>query len=58
MLEQSVDGVTSNIAVYRETARQILTYMQSTPTIYLPSHDPDSLQRLATRRAALPVNAE
>ncbi|GHO54499.1 N-acyl homoserine lactonase family protein [Ktedonobacter robiniae] len=58
MLKQSVDGVTSNIAVYRETARQILTYMQSTPTIYLPSHDPDSLQRLATRRAALPVNAE
>ncbi|GHO73831.1 N-acyl homoserine lactonase family protein [Ktedonobacter sp. SOSP1-85] len=58
MLEQSVDGVTSNIAAYRETARQILTYMQSTPTIYLPSHDPDSLQRLATRRAALPVNAE
>lgn len=57
MLEQSIDGVTQSIEAYRETARQILTYMQSTPTIYLPSHDPDSPQRLAARKAALPVNA-
>jgi glyoxylase-like metal-dependent hydrolase (beta-lactamase superfamily II) len=55
MLDQSVDGVTSNIEIYQATSRQILTYLQSTPTVYLPSHDPDALKRLETRKIALPV---
>lgn len=58
MLEQSIDGVTSNIAVYQETSHQILTFLQSTPTVYLPSHDPDALARLATRKVALPGSAQ
>jgi N-acyl homoserine lactone hydrolase len=58
MLAQTVDGVTSDIGAYRETARQVLTFMQSTPTIYLPSHDPDAPQRLETRTVALPMHAQ
>ncbi|GCE29031.1 N-acyl homoserine lactonase family protein [Dictyobacter alpinus] len=58
MLEQVVDGVTTNSTVYQETARQILTYVQSTPTVYLPSHDPEALQRLETRKPAISVKAE
>jgi N-acyl homoserine lactone hydrolase len=49
MLEQAVDGVTSFEALYQQTLRQILTYVQSTPTVYLPSHDPESAQRLNNR---------
>ncbi len=56
MLEQAIDGVTSNEALYQQTSHQILTYVQSVPTIYLPSHDPESAHRLATHNAALPVN--
>jgi N-acyl homoserine lactone hydrolase len=57
LLEQAVDGVTRDVALYQQTAQQIRTYLQSVPTIYLPSHDPESTHRLATRNAARPVNA-
>ena len=40
-----------------KTNLQIRNYLQSVPTIYLPSHDPESAHRLATRNAARPVNA-
>jgi N-acyl homoserine lactone hydrolase len=49
MLEQAVDGVTSYEALYQQTSRQIRTYVQSTPTIYLPSHDPEGAHRLTNR---------
>jgi glyoxylase-like metal-dependent hydrolase (beta-lactamase superfamily II) len=51
MLEQVIDGVTSYEALYQQTARQIRSYVQATPTIYLPSHDPASAQRLVDRTA-------
>jgi glyoxylase-like metal-dependent hydrolase (beta-lactamase superfamily II) len=54
MLDQTVDGVTLNVAQYQETARQVLTYLQSVPTVYLPTHDPESAQRLAARAVAIP----
>ncbi len=57
LLEQAVDGVTRDVALYQQTSQQIRTYLQSVPTIYLPSHDPESAHRLATRTAARPVNA-
>src|SRR6266567_7946254 len=57
LLEQAVDGVTRDVALYRQTSQQIRTYLQSVPTIYLPSHDPEAAHRLATRNVALPVNA-
>jgi N-acyl homoserine lactone hydrolase len=59
MLEQAVDGVTSFEALYQQTLRQILTYVQSTPTIYLPTHDPESAQRLTNRTTtALSTSAQ
>lgn len=57
LLEQAVDGVTRDVALYRQTSQQIRTYLQSVPAIYLPSHDPESAQRLATRKATRSVNA-
>ena len=52
LLEHAVDGVTRDVALYQQTSQQIRTYLQSVPTIYLPSHDPESVHRLATRTAA------
>ena len=49
LLEQAVDGVTRDVALYQQTSQQIRTYLQSVPTIYLPSHDPEAAHRLATR---------
>src|SRR6266566_5031387 len=57
LLEQAVDGVTRDVALYQQTSQQIRTYLQSVPTIYLPSHDPEAAHRLAIRNVALPVNA-
>ena len=57
LLEQAVDGVTRDVALYQQTLQQIRTYLRSVPTIYLPSHDPESAHRMATRNVALPVNA-
>jgi hypothetical protein len=52
LLEHAVDGVTRDVALYQQTSQQIRMYLQSVPTIYLPSHDPGSVHRLATRTAA------
>ena len=48
---------TRDVALYQQTTQQIRTYLQSVPTIYLPSHDPESAHRLATRTEARLVNA-
>jgi glyoxylase-like metal-dependent hydrolase (beta-lactamase superfamily II) len=47
MLKQVADGVSPNPAIARQTLSQLRSYAQSIPTIYLPSHDPDSAKRLA-----------
>jgi glyoxylase-like metal-dependent hydrolase (beta-lactamase superfamily II) len=57
LLEQAVDGVTRDVALYQQTSQQIRTFLQSVPTIYLPSHDPESAHRLATRNTVVTVNA-
>lgn len=49
MLEGAVDGVSPNAQVARQTMARIRTYAQETPLVYLPSHDPDSAQRLSAR---------
>ena len=52
MLEQAVDGVSPSESPARETLRRILRYVEQTPTVYLPSHDPSSAERLAGRNPA------
>lgn len=49
MVKQVVDGVSPNVEVARQTLARIRAYAQSTPTVYLPSHDPEAEQRLAAQ---------
>jgi len=50
MMDQVVDGVTFNPRVAKQTLDRILAYVKSTPTVYLPSHDPGAAGRLAEKR--------
>jgi N-acyl homoserine lactone hydrolase len=49
MLEQAVDGVSPSERIARRTLGRVLYYAEKVPTVYLPSHDPGSAARLATR---------
>lgn len=57
MLARQIDGVTNDRKVARQTLESVYAFCHSTPTIYLPSHDPDTLDRLANRQlvAAMPA---
>jgi hypothetical protein len=46
LLEQTVDGVSPNSAAALRTLEKILAYARSRPTVYLPSHDPEAMERL------------
>jgi N-acyl homoserine lactone hydrolase len=51
MLEGAIDGVSPSEKAARRTLGRVLRYRRETETIYLPSHDPASAERLAGRRA-------
>lgn len=53
LLAGAVDGVTFKERAARQTTRRIQQYLRETPTIYLPSHDPESAQRLESRSVAV-----
>jgi N-acyl homoserine lactone hydrolase len=46
MLEQTVDGVSPDVSVAAQTLSRIVAYTRQTPTVYLPTHDPESVKRL------------
>ena len=46
LLERRSDGVSTKPKVTVATIGRICDYLSSTPTVYLPSHDPDSATRL------------
>jgi N-acyl homoserine lactone hydrolase len=48
-LQQSIDGVTLDETQARLSLQRMMAYAQTTPTVYLPSHDPASAQRLLER---------
>jgi N-acyl homoserine lactone hydrolase len=50
MLGGKVDGVSSNEHISKATLDTIKTFARSRPTVYLPTHDPQSGSRLANRR--------
>lgn len=50
LLDQVMDGVSPDEQAARQTLQRLLSYLQATPTIYLPSHDPESAQRLTARQ--------
>jgi N-acyl homoserine lactone hydrolase len=51
MLRGAVDGVSPDETVAKATLAGICTACAARPTIYLPTHDPQSADRLAQRRA-------
>jgi N-acyl homoserine lactone hydrolase len=53
MLEQAVDGVSPNEQAARQTLKRIQAYARLTPTVYLPSHDPEAKERLSQRQIVL-----
>ena len=50
MLSGTVDGVSPDANVAKATLGAIKRFTQSQPTVYLPTHDPDSGARLAQRQ--------
>ncbi len=52
MLDQKIDGVSLNEQVARETLRRIRQFVHNVPTVYLPTHDPESAARLSNGTVA------
>jgi N-acyl homoserine lactone hydrolase len=52
MLAGKLDGVSADERVSSATLAAIKRFIQSRPTVYLPTHDPQSAERLANRRLA------
>jgi glyoxylase-like metal-dependent hydrolase (beta-lactamase superfamily II) len=50
MLEQKIDGLALNGQEAKKTLQRIRQFAQSTPCIYLPTHDPESGNRLAAKK--------
>ena len=51
LLANKADGIGSDPDIQQETHRRILAYASQQPTVYLPSHDPDSKARLEARQS-------
>src|SRR5271157_2345186 len=47
LVEERVDGVSPSEAVSLQTMQTIVRYARNQPTVYLPTHDPESGDRLA-----------
>ena len=50
MLRGAVDGVGADEDAERLTHERVRAYAETTPTVYLPAHDPETAVRLAKRR--------
>jgi glyoxylase-like metal-dependent hydrolase (beta-lactamase superfamily II) len=50
MLQGQIDGVATDRGTARQTLEQIHAFCRVTPTVYLPSHDPDTPDRLANQQ--------
>ncbi|MCL4299555.1 MAG: N-acyl homoserine lactonase family protein [Anaerolineae bacterium] len=57
MLRQQVDGVSNDRVTAQQTLEWVHCYCHTTSTVYLPSHDPDALDRLANRQVVAPTPA-
>jgi N-acyl homoserine lactone hydrolase len=49
LLDDQIDGVAPSATIYRDTLARIRAHADAHPTIYLPSHDPASADRLRDR---------
>lgn len=50
MLDQQIDGIAPNVREAQQTVLRIRQLAQTKPTIYLPTHDPESGERLVDRK--------
>ena len=50
LLERHPDGVGPNRTIAIQTIDSILEYARTEPTVYLPSHDPQSVERLQQKQ--------
>ena len=55
MLDGTPDGVSPDPKQARETLRRIRLLTEQRPTVYLPTHDPESEARLASRTVVSPA---
>lgn len=53
LLDQLIDGTAPDEQAARQTLKQILEYVRTVPTVYLPSHDPEARERLVQRQTVL-----
>ena len=53
LLAGALDGVAFNERTARQTIRRVQQYLNTVPTVYLPSHDPEGARRLEARAVAL-----
>ena len=56
LLKDSIDGVAIDPAAQQDSHRRIMQMATKIPLVFLPSHDPDSVTRLAAR-STLPVES-
>jgi N-acyl homoserine lactone hydrolase len=49
MLRGAIDGVSTDEGAARASLQRIRAYIEERPTVYLPTHDPESERRLAKR---------
>jgi N-acyl homoserine lactone hydrolase len=49
LIAQQADGIGDDPQAQQDTHRKILAYAEQHPTVYLPSHDPGSKERLENR---------
>jgi len=57
LVQGVVDGVSPDEGVARRTNQRILALAREQPLVYLPSHDPESANRLARQTTVTPVAA-
>ena len=50
LLARHPDGASPDVDITMRTIDAILEYAAAVPTVYLPSHDPGSAQRLSEKR--------
>jgi N-acyl homoserine lactone hydrolase len=50
LLARDVAGIVHNVAQTKDSMERSRAFIASTPTTFLPSHDPNSLQRLSTHQ--------
>lgn len=47
---RGLQGICQDVDASRQTLERVWRYVQQTPTVFLPTHDPNSLARLAKRQ--------